>query len=74
MKPEVQIKKVEVVFFRGDWVIQWHDGSVTVKASAEDAITEVKKANQRQAKKNPSAVAVFVIDWFNTPPDWTPPK
>jgi hypothetical protein len=70
---KAQVQTISVVFLKGDWHIQWPDGSVWVKTSAEEAIAEIRKADAKRAKKNPSVLTASVINWFGTPEGWKPP-
>lgn len=72
-KPKVNARTVDVVFFRGDWHIQWPDGTVTVRITAEDAMKDIKAVSEKIAKKS-DAIEAVVINWFNTPEGFKVPK
>ena len=72
-KIKANVQTVDVVFFRGDWHIQWPDGSVTVKTTPEEVVRDIKKVDAKRAKASPDITATL-INWFNTPPDFKAPK
>lgn len=71
---KASVKTISVVFHKGDWHIQWPDGSVTVKTTPEEVISDIRKVEAKRAKKNTSVLTACVIDWFNTPSGFKAPK
>lgn len=71
---KAKVITIDVVFLKGDWHVQWPDGSVSVKISPEEAIKEIRQEERKRAKKNPSDLTAAVINWYNTPPGFKAPK
>ena len=64
-------RKVVVECGRGEFVVMWHDGSVSVCMSARTVIAGVGDRDRRDSRG--ASVTVTELEWRNTPPGFVPP-